>query len=158
MLVEGSFPLPEEPFHQPPRPAPGTTPGMGPPEDPEQPDEPTPEELAERARRAALPAGEGRLVFLTSSELFNDQRFYHEDFRADHLLLNAVAELCLPPELARIATRRPVARGFDFVEPEAKKRWRTAVLAAGPLVLLLFGLARGLRRLRPSPYRSHPAA
>lgn len=79
------------------------------------------------------------------SELFKDHRLRTPEFRADHLLLNAVAELALPPELADVAARRPVRRGFDYVEPEARVRWRLLVLGAWPGAILLGFLLKRLR-------------
>src|SRR5215204_2436120 len=60
-------------------------------------------------------------------------------FRADHLLLNAVAALALDDELAAIASRRSVARGFGRVEPSSRLLWRAGVI--GTPVLLVLGLA-----------------
>jgi hypothetical protein len=96
--------------------------------------------------RPAPDAAPGRLFFSGCSELFQNERLLAPDFRADHLLLNAVAALTLDEPLAAIATRRPVARGFDWVPPERRLLWRGLVLAAFPLALAAAGLLRALGR------------
>ena len=137
VLVEGQFPLPDEPYDKPP--VLSSTPGEAPSAEDEA--RAAAALQAELDRRAALPRAPGRLVLFANSEAFNDQRFDAPEHRADHLLLNAVAGLALPPELAEVATRRPVARGFDWVEPATRVRWRALVLALVPALLALFGIA-----------------
>ncbi|MEM7306496.1 MAG: Gldg family protein [Planctomycetota bacterium] len=98
----------------------------------------------------------GRLLLVGSSRAFQDDRFHHQDFRADHFLLNAVADMALPPELGAIALRRPAIRGFGFVEPETKLRWRTLVVASPPAALLVLGLVVAFLRRR-APVRAGSA-
>jgi len=90
------------------------------------------------------PGRPGRLLFFGCSEAFKNYRLRARDFRADTLLLNCAAELALPAELARIATRRRVERGFGLVEPSRKLWWRNAVVAGVPLLLVLVALSRAL--------------
>jgi hypothetical protein len=111
-LFEGPFPAPREPLleagegAEPPGGAAATAPG-----------EP--------------PGVAGRLLLVGASEPFKNHRLFDPDFRADHLLLNAVAALALGDGLAAVASRRPAARGFDYVAPERRLRWRVAVLGGG---------------------------
>jgi hypothetical protein len=126
VLVEGSFPKPARSFElvQGAEPAPAT-----------------------EADLAGYPEpAPGRLLLIGNSAAFQDERLHAPSFRSDHLLLNAVAELALPSELAAIARRRPVLRGFGFVEPRTRLVWRSIVLGAPPLALL--GLAALLGLLR----------
>ncbi len=102
------------------------------------------EEPEEYLRTGGAP---GELVVIGCSEMFKNDRLLDSEFRADHLLINAACELTVGPELTYVASRRRIAPGFDYIEPERKLVWRVAVLAAGPLLLLAFGLLRvGLRR------------
>ena len=95
---------------------------------------------------AAAPAAEGELLLVGDSEMFKNELIRDPEFRADHLLVNAVASLTLPADLAAVAHRRRVARGLDFLSGESKARWRLFVIAAGPLFVLLLGLLRSLWR------------
>lgn len=113
VLLEGAFPLPVEP-------------------------------LTARRVNADHPvdlranAGEpSRLLLLSCSEMFKNHRLHDGEYRSDHLLLNAVANLALDESLASIATHRRVARGFDYVDAVTRLRWRAIVLATGPIVMLL---------------------
>ncbi|TAJ13707.1 MAG: hypothetical protein EPO68_13050 [Planctomycetota bacterium] len=90
------------------------------------------------------PGSPGRLVFFGCSESFKNYRLSARDFRADQLLLNTVASLALPDELARIAARRKVERGFGLVEPGRKLWWRNVVVGAAPLALVAFALVHAL--------------
>ncbi len=90
----------------------------------------------------------GELLLLSSSELFKNERLLDPSFRADRLLVNAAAHLALPPELAALAGRRAVPRGFDFVEPERRLAWRLSALAGGPAVALLALLGSWILRRR----------
>ncbi|MFT5286416.1 MAG: hypothetical protein ACI8TQ_002585, partial [Planctomycetota bacterium] len=76
------------------------------------------------------------------------------EFRADTFLINAVADLVLPPNLASIAGRRQVARGLDYMDGDEKARWRGFVIAVGPIALLAFGLLRLVWRGRKSAFAS----
>ena len=80
--------------------------------------------------------------------MFKDHRLRAPGFRADHLLLNAVAALALDRDLAAVASRRRVARGFGHVEPSTKLRWRTLVLGTMPAVLLAAAVLRSLASRR----------
>jgi len=82
--------------------------------------------------------------------MFKDHRLRAPEFRADHLLLNAVAALALDSDLASVASRRRVARGFGHLESSTKLRWRAFVLATLPAVLLAAAVFRG-RTSRRSP-------
>ncbi len=135
VLVEGTFPKPARRLNV----------RFGAPGTDASPDE---EKLEEEYFADFPPSAPGRLVMVGCSQVFQDERLHDETFRGDHLLVNAVAELALEPELAAIATRHPVVRGFDFVEPETRFRWRTVVLAAPPALFLLIGLGFALNRLR----------
>ncbi|HVR28909.1 MAG TPA: Gldg family protein [Thermoanaerobaculia bacterium] len=109
------------------------------PPDPEPPAEAA---MAHPNGRTEEPGRPARLVLIGGSELFKNHRILDPDFRADHLLLNATAALALEPDLAAVVTRRAVARGFDYVEPERRLLWRAAVIAGFPLGLLVFAVGR----------------
>ena len=111
-----------------------------------------PQEGAPSPPPPALQRGEkeGKLLFLGSSEMFKNHRLFDPEFRADHLLLNAVSALALNEDLAAIASRRPVPHGFDYVEPSVRLYWRIFVLASGPTLLILFGLLWWLQSARSS--------
>ncbi|MCZ6597297.1 MAG: Gldg family protein [Planctomycetota bacterium] len=134
VVVEGRFPLPEGrlelSFGMP-----GTAPQEPEAED-QVPVDPYP------------PSAPGRLLMIGCSEVFKDHLFEHAELHGDHLLLNAVAFLALPSELSAIASRRPVVRGFDYVEPETRIRWRSFVLVASPMGLVLLGLCWSFARRR----------
>jgi hypothetical protein len=142
--VEGQFPLPAEPFFE-FSPPPQAFEPIGPDELVQKQPPPSAEHVERDARRAAVQPAPGRLMLFACSEAFKDHRLRDGEFRADHLLLNAVAELALPPELADVATRRPVRRGFDYVEPGRRLFWRAIVLGAWPAVLLVLFAIRRLR-------------
>lgn len=133
--VRGQFPWPAQAFERPPRGPDGAPVG-------ELPPYPQPEPTDQ--------AAPGRLVLLGASEPFKSERLVElrPDYRADHLLLNAVASLALPEALAEVATRRPVSRGFGLLEPERKLAWRAAVVLAVPVVYLLAAGLLGLVRRR----------
>ncbi|MGH7152153.1 MAG: Gldg family protein, partial [Planctomycetota bacterium] len=133
--VEGDFPEPYEPLRIREKIFPGAT------------SEPA---ATKPAFSSAGPGAPGRLLLVGCSEMFKNHRVLDPEFRADHLLLNAVASLALPEDLAEIAARRPESRGFDFVEPAARLRWRGIVLAGFPAALALFGLLRFAARRRPT--------
>jgi hypothetical protein len=95
------------------------------------------------------PSAPGKLMLIGCSSAFQDERLGLAEFRADHLLLNSVADLALPEELAAIATRHPTVRGFGFVEPDVKIEWRSIVVAAPPLAILLLGGIVLAARRRP---------
>jgi hypothetical protein len=119
-------------------PAPPAPPPAGPPAPPAAPapatppPPPAPEE----------PGKDGKLLFIACSDMFKNHRLFVPEFRADRLLLNAVASLALTEDLAAVAGRRSVPRGFDFVEPRARVWWRVIVLAGWPLVILSLGFWR----------------
>jgi hypothetical protein len=94
------------------------------------------------------PGSPGRLLFYGCSEQFKNHRLYEPEFRADQLLLNSVASLALPEELARIATRRKAERGYGLLEPAAKLWWRNLVIGLAPALLALYGLARAFAARR----------
>ncbi|QDU66637.1 Gldg family protein [Engelhardtia mirabilis] len=112
--LRGRFPLPAEPLR------PGTA------EDP--------------APLAPAP-GAGDLVLIGASECFKNRWLLEGGFRSDHFLVNAVAHLTLPPEVAALTARRDVPRGLEYVEPDQRLAWRVAVLAGGPAGVLVIGLA-----------------
>jgi hypothetical protein len=127
----GTFPLPVEPIVREP--------------------EPDPETGAAPSRRLELPdrpPAPGELVLVGGSELFKNANLMDPEFRADQLLVNAVVDLALEPELAAVATRRRVPRGLDWIDAATKRTWRAVVLAAGPVALVAFGLLRELWRRR----------
>jgi len=92
--------------------------------------------------------GRGRLVLVGCSELFRDARLLSPDSRGDHLLLNAVSALALPPALAAVASQRPVARGFEPPDDEQRLRWRGAVVFGHPAAVLALAALAVLARRR----------
>lgn len=103
---------------------------------------PRPEPVAEHAP--------GRLVLIGDSELFKSRRLVElrDEFRGDHLLLNATADLVLGEELSAVMARRPVARGFGDVAEAERLRWRALVLLALPGLVLAAGATRALAQRR----------
>ena len=100
--------------------------------------------------RSAWPTPQpGRLLLLSSSEVFTDGRLLDPDFRGDHLLVNSALFLALPEELSSIALRRDVPRGFGQVSEGERSRWRALVLASGPLWVCGVTLVWVLLRRRP---------
>ncbi|MFO0980815.1 MAG: hypothetical protein U1E76_03535 [Planctomycetota bacterium] len=87
------------------------------------------------------PARPGTLVFFGGSELFKNHRLLEPEFRADRLLLNAVAALALDPPLAQLMARRPVARGFGLVPSPERLEWRAIVLGSFPFAMLALWFA-----------------
>ncbi|GJM21334.1 MAG: hypothetical protein DHS20C15_12490 [Planctomycetota bacterium] len=102
------------------------------------------------------PAQPARLMLLGCSEMLKDARLaeLRDDFRADLLVLDAVAALSLDrpgsdnPELADLAVRRAVVRGFEPPPEDARLRWRVAVPLALPALLLALSAAAALLRRR----------
>lgn len=133
VLIEGQFPRPEKALHV------------------------AMEAEAAEADPAALAdypePHPGRLMLIGDSNAFQDERLHDPEFRSDHLLLNAVANLALEPELAAIAVRHPAVRGFGYLEPERKLAWRSLVLSAPAAGILLLGGVVVLARRRPPARR-----
>ena len=158
-LFEGIFPIWEKPKEEAPKDA-GAAPAgpaaaAGPPGGPSTPGTSAPAPPAPSpavadsspAVAAAPPGRDGKLLFIGCSEMFKNHRLKVPGFRADHLLLDAAAALSLGDELAAVASRRPVPRGCDYVEPGARLRWRLLVIGAGPAALIALGLCLASRRL-----------
>ncbi|MCB9896991.1 MAG: Gldg family protein [Planctomycetes bacterium] len=136
VLLSGQFPWPKASFERLPV-------SVGPDGVPEEQGELAPYPVPEPKDEAAP----GRLLFLGCSEPFKDVRLTDPllaDFRGDQLLLNSVTELALPPELAAVMSRRPVARGFGVIDDGTREDWRMIVVLVGPAVLLAFALLRRL--------------
>lgn len=88
----------------------------------------------------------GSLVVVGCSQLFTNERLYDEEFRARDLLVNVAATLGLDAEWRTLATRRATPRGFDFVEPETRLRWRSLVLGLPTIAMALLALGWNLLR------------
>jgi hypothetical protein len=86
------------------------------------------------------PGQKNTMLLIGCSEMFKNSRLLDAEFRADHLLMNAVTALALDADLAHIAGHRRAAPGFDYIEPEERLRWRAIVLGSGPAAMLAFGL------------------
>ena len=140
VMLEGAFPWPKKTFQHP---ALRFGSGESVPEAEEIPDYPHSESGA-----LHLP---GRLLMLGCSELFKDHRLTSlaPEFRADHLLLNAAADLALDPGLASVMSRRAVTRGFEPIGSDRTLFWRLLALLTLPVLLLLVRLARFLVVRRP---------
>ena len=108
-----------------------------------------PRATPETAAAAPPSGGEGRLLLVGCSEMFKDHRLREPEFRADHLLLNAVATLALDDALAAVASHRSSAPGFGRVEPRVRLAWRAVVVGAMPLALLATAGVVGTRRRFP---------
>lgn len=112
-----------------------------------------PVEFGEDGKPALLPASPsqppGSLLLIGCSEMFKNEYLYAPGFQHAQFLLNAVARAAYGPELAALQARHRAARGFEFRSPEAKLFWRGFAVAAGPLLILFFGLYRYGRRGRP---------
>ena len=145
-MIEGVFPL----WNPPPPPPPPTFEETAPPAPEQEPYEPLDlDSLANGSRT--------RLLLIGGSELFKDDQLLDEEFRADQLLLNSVATLALDTDLASIATKRPVSRGFDYVDPSHRLRWRIVVIGAVPALTMLVWIGSAVTRRRsPSPIAAQP--
>ncbi|MEM7244034.1 MAG: Gldg family protein [Acidobacteriota bacterium] len=141
VLVEGQFPWPTQGFE---RPRPETPPDGG------EPVMVTPPYPRSEPADGAAP---GRLLLLSCSELFKDERLpsLAPRFRGDHLLLNAVASLTLDEGLAEVLSRRSAGRGFESVDDGARLRWRLAALLSLPVLLIGLAVLRRLGLARPIP-------
>src|SRR6185503_9663388 len=139
-LFEGSFPKPAKPMqlNPPAPPAEGAATAAG--------GEPAPVEPPETPWPASAP---GRLVLVGDSQFLENTALGSEEFRGDQLLWNLVAGLAFEGELAELATRTRTAPGFGLVESRARLGWRAAVVAAGPLVLVLCAAGSAALRRRP---------
>jgi ABC transporter family protein len=157
-LFEGVFPTWEKPKEETakdggsaPAGSPAAAPPAPPPTVPESsapaPAAPSPAVAESNPPAAPPPPGrDGKLLFIGCSEMFKNHRLMVPGFRADHLLLDAAAALSLGDELAAVAGRRAVPRGFDYVEPRARLLWRLLVIGAGPAALIVLGLGLASRR------------
>jgi hypothetical protein len=117
--LEGDFPLPAEP-------------------------------LVKRAPEAAgplpPPPAPGTLLLFGASRHLQNDRLRADGFHGDRLLVNAAAELLLPPSLAQLSGRRQVPRGLDATEEHTRLSWRGWALSSGPLLLLGAWLLRRIQR------------
>ncbi|MBI3819915.1 MAG: Gldg family protein [Planctomycetes bacterium] len=105
------------------------------------------ESRSSRPETRPQPAGKpGTLLMFGCSEAFKNYRILEKEFRADHLLINAASSLALEPELAKIATRRPVSRGFELQDSDERGRWRTTVVFLVPMFIAIFGIFYSLAR------------
>lgn len=137
-LFEGRFPWPRHEFMRMPV---KVGPDGQPMESEAPPEYALPEPVDEHA--------DGRLLLIGCSEPFKDARLTDPllaEFRGDQLLVNAVTAMALPEDLAAVASRRPVARGFGVVSDDVREGWRLRVLLLGPAALLVFALLRRLLR------------
>lgn len=117
--LEGTFPLPSEPL--------------------------VPRAPEDAGPLPPAPAPGTLLLFGASRHLQND-RVRSDGFRGDRLLVNAAAELLLPPELAGLAGRRQVPRGLGATEERTRLAWRGWALSSGPLLLVGAWILRRLQR------------
>src|SRR5262245_39262640 len=142
VLFEGSFPKPEKPMRlnppPPPKPEGADAPGG----------EAAPAEPPEPLWPASAP---GELVLLGDSQFLENGWLGSEEFRGDQFLWNLVANMVFEGELAELATRTRTPPGFGLVEPRTRLLWRGAVVAAGPLALLLCALGFAALRRRGAP-------
>jgi len=121
---------------------------------------------AEEPQLALVPqvgGAEGKLLFIGSSQMFRGTTLAADGFRHDQFLVNAVTALTLGEEYLAILARRPVSVGLGYVAPETRLAWRTVVIGAAPLLLLLAGLlfrilsgGRGSRAPRAARVRGGP--
>jgi hypothetical protein len=89
-------------------------------------------------------------VLVGDSQFLENGALGSDEFRGDQLLWNLVAGSCFEGDLAELATRTRTPPGFGLVEPRARLAWRAAVVAAGPVALVLCALAfAALRRRAP---------
>ena len=97
-------------------------------------------------RDSVLPGEDGSLLLIGSSEMFKNDHLYASGFEHDQFLLNAVAGMTYGEEMAGLQARHQTMRGFSFQRPAVKALWRFAVIWAGPLSFLLYGLRRYRKR------------
>lgn len=95
---------------------------------------------------------DGSLVLVGCSQLFTNERLLDDEFRGRDLLVNCAATLAFDSidaesqSIAALGVRRVTPRGFDYVAPSERLRWRAIVLGAP--ILGLGGLALLLALLR----------
>lgn len=130
VLFEGTFPRPTRPLTLNPPPA---------EEPPPEPEAPWP------------PPGRGRLLWIGDSAFLTNAALTEGELRGDHLLWNAVAGSVFTGELAELATRLQVPRGFGLVAPRARLAGRAFAVGAGPLLLVLGSVCVALLRRRGAP-------
>jgi hypothetical protein len=109
----------------------------------QQPEAPPPDPFADLRATEGRP---GRLLLVGCSEAFKNDRMQDLTYRSDHLLLRAVADLALRPELAAVAGRQRAVQGFGYVAPGRRIWWRAFAVGTFPLVLLAIAALRGRRR------------
>jgi len=100
--------------------------------------------------REATIAAEGALLLIGCSEMFKNDYLYAPGFHHDQFLLNAVAQMAYGQELTALQNRRPIQRGFSFLDPPIKAFLRLIVVWTGPFAFLLYGLGRFWRDRRLS--------
>ena len=99
----------------------------------------------------------GRLLLIGGTELFKNYRLRTPEFRADHLLLNAVAALLLDDELTAVASHRVKRPGLGRVPPSSRLLWRAGVIGAPVVVLAAVAFVRGVRSWTPRRAQRKPA-
>lgn len=131
--VRGRFPWPKEAFE-----FPSVTVGADGVPIESEPRKPYPHAEPKEAAR------EGRVVFVAQSEMLKDDALLQlrPEFRPDHLLLNAAAELALGPEFGSIMAHRPGKQGFERVPSESVVAWRSFVLFSMPALVAIGALLR----------------
>jgi hypothetical protein len=90
----------------------------------------------------------GWLCLVGSSEMFKNHRLHTPGFEHPQFLLNLVAAAVHGEDLAALQARHRTTAGFAYQTPQTKGRWRAFVVGAGPLAVLLLGVARRWRRRR----------
>ena len=100
-------------------------------------------DAAEPAPRAALP---GRLVLAASSEFLANGHLFDARFGAPEFLVETVARLALPSDVAALAAADARPRRLDDVDENTRLTWRAVVTGAAPFAALLLLIVRGALR------------
>jgi len=91
-------------------------------------------------------APRGRLVLAASSEFLANGHLFDTRFGAPEFLVETVARLALPSDLAALAAPGWRPRRLEDVEERTRLTWRALVTGAAPFAALVLLLARGALR------------
>jgi hypothetical protein len=88
----------------------------------------------------------GTMILSGSSEMFANQNLYLAGYQHERFLLNTAASLAFTPEIAALQARAKFPKSFSAQSRGAKIVWRSIVVFAFPLGLLVYAVWRFTRR------------
>ena len=112
--------------------------------------------LREVDPRNVADGARGQLILIGCSEMFKNAHLEEPGFAHSQFLLNAVTYLAYGDDMTEIQSRRRRVRGFAFLSSAMKLQLRALTLGLAPVLILLCGLVRYLRRRRPLAVSSSP--